>query len=168
MAINCQLLIFLASFYFPEAYNRSDPSVRIVEYLRKKITLKSNITNRTGTRTFFGFVTLARYFLGKINTFCLGVFLLPCLVSELQKPSSSGLEPRSFFGVAITKQTTLVLALFFYRDLFPNYRKYSHHESKPGRYFVNLVFVSIISPLIQITLVLAPFLSLNFLATELS
>jgi hypothetical protein len=60
--------------------------------------------------------------LAKKKKFCLGAVILSCLVSELQKPSSSGFEPRTVFQfyspvavIVLSKQGTFVFVPFFYR-----------------------------------------------------
>jgi hypothetical protein len=76
------------------------------------------------------------------NAYMLSMFsavFLSCLVTELQKPSSPGLEPRTVFGAVAfvfviysSKQTTLVLAPFFYRVSFPSYKNHLHWDSNRG------------------------------------
>jgi hypothetical protein len=62
-----------------------------------------------------------RNLLFRTNISGLGAILLSCLVSKLQKPSSWDSNPGQFFGAAFVpaifslKQTSLVLAPFFYR-----------------------------------------------------
>jgi hypothetical protein len=73
--------------------------IRIIGYHRKIIP-KRNIFTETRTQDSFQFCDLSRCnLLAKTNNFVLGAVLLSCLVSELQKPSSPGLEPRTVFGV---------------------------------------------------------------------
>jgi hypothetical protein len=56
-------------------------------------------------------------------------------------PPSPRLEPRTVFGfvtlvsvISSSKQTTLVLAPFFYRAWFPNYRNRPHRNSNSGHF----------------------------------
>jgi hypothetical protein len=46
--------------------------------------------------------------------------------------------------ISSSKQTTLVLAPFYFRAYYPSYRNL-HWESNPGKFFGVLVFVSVIS-----------------------
>jgi lipoprotein signal peptidase len=55
------------------------------------------------------------------------------------------------------KQTTLVLALFFYHVYYLRYGSNLHWELNPGLSFGVVAFVSVIPSLIQINLVLALF-----------
>jgi hypothetical protein len=50
-------------------------------------------------------------------------------------------------------QIILVLALFFYRAYFTNYKNHSYRDSNAGQFFVVVAFVSLISPPIQTTFV---------------
>jgi hypothetical protein len=90
---------------------------RIVEYY--KVIPKPKIFTKTWTQDSFLVCALSSYnLLSETNKFCLGVVLLLCLVLELHKTSSLGLEPRAVTSVPVissSKQTTLVLAPFFYR-----------------------------------------------------
>jgi hypothetical protein len=95
-------------------------------FLRRSIVLSFRATKSIsiGTRTqdsFRACYLSSCNLLAETNKFCLGA-VLSCLVSELQKPSSSGLESRTVFGVVAfvpvissPKRTTLVLAPFLYR-----------------------------------------------------
>jgi hypothetical protein len=102
--------------------------------------------------------------LSETNKFCLGTVLLLCLVLELHKTSSSGLEPRTVFGVvefvsviSSSKQRTSALAPFSCRAYYPSYRNHLHWESNPRQFFGVLVFASVISSSKQTALVLSPF-----------
>jgi hypothetical protein len=109
-------------YLLSKPYHRPEHLIHIVEYHRK-IILKLNIFTGTRTEDSFRVVYLSSCNLfAEINNFVLCAILLSCLVSELQKPSSLGIEPGQFFGVVTFvsvisswKQTTLVLAPFFYR-----------------------------------------------------
>jgi hypothetical protein len=74
-------------------------------------------------------------------------------------PSSPRHKPRTIFGVVTLfpvisscKQTTLVLAPFFYRASPPSYRIHLHRESNPGQILGVLACVSVISSSKQTTL----------------
>jgi hypothetical protein len=119
-----QMLTFHINHCCPKAYHRPDHSIRIVEYDREKIVMrKLNIFTGTRTRDSFRVCNLCSCNLpAETNNFVLGSLLLSCLITELQKPSSPGLDPRTDFRVyglcpviSSLKQTTLVLAPFFYR-----------------------------------------------------
>jgi hypothetical protein len=75
----------------------------------------------------------------------LGAILLSYLVSEQQKLSSPGIEPKTAFGLTVFvsatsswKQTTLVLAPFFYHAYFLNYSINLCRESNSGQSFSGL------------------------------
>jgi hypothetical protein len=93
-----QLLTFLSNLFCPKAY-RPDHSICIIEYHRKLPLLSLNLTSSprlepTSSRVSdLGSCNL----LAETNNFVLWTVLLSWLVSELQKPSSSGLEPRTVF-----------------------------------------------------------------------
>jgi hypothetical protein len=98
-------------------------AILIVEYHRKTLSLNPTSSPELEPRTICRCCGLCLCNpLLEINNFGLGAVLLSCLVSELQKPPLPGIEPRTVFGVLIfifvtssSKQTTLVLAPFFYR-----------------------------------------------------
>jgi hypothetical protein len=93
-----QMFTFNISLYCPKAYHRSDHSICVVEYHRIIIIPKGNIN--TGTRTqdrLSGLWPYSCNLLFEINKSAFGVVLLSCLVSELQKPSSPGLELRTLW-----------------------------------------------------------------------
>jgi hypothetical protein len=83
-----QKLTYLISRYCPKAYHRPDHPTRIVEYHINYYYYcyyyynipKPNIFTETRT-----------------HNFGLGAAFLSCLVSELQKPSSPGIEPGTVF-----------------------------------------------------------------------
>jgi hypothetical protein len=87
-------LIFVINLHCPKAYYRPDHSIRIVEYHRKKIFLNPTFSLEPKPRTVFEFVTFAPV-ISPRNNFVLGSVLLSCLVTELQKPPSLGLELRT-------------------------------------------------------------------------
>jgi hypothetical protein len=74
----------------------------IIRYVSSNITdkviPKPNIFTETGTQGSFRVCDLSPCnLLVKTNNFGLCTVLLSCLISELQKPSSPGLEPRAVF-----------------------------------------------------------------------
>jgi hypothetical protein len=138
---------------------------RIVEYYRKKIIPKPKIFTESRTQDSFRVCDFSSCnLLSDKNKFCLDAVLLLCLVLELHKTSSSGLEPRTVFGVVAfvsiissSKQMTLVLTPFFCRAWYLSYRNHLHWKSNPGKFFGVLGFVSVICSSKQTTLVLTPF-----------
>jgi hypothetical protein len=82
------------------------------------------------------------------NSFVLDFVLIPCSITELQKPSSFGLEPRTGSrsyslcpAISLLKQTTSVFALFLYRFQFPSYRNCPHRNSNSGQFSGFLTFL---------------------------
>jgi hypothetical protein len=84
------MLTFLINPYCPRAYHRPEHSIHIIEYHRKK-KLSVNPTSSPGLepRTVFGIVVFVPAILA--------LFFYHAKVSELQKPSSLGLEHRTPF-----------------------------------------------------------------------
>jgi hypothetical protein len=102
----------------------------IVRYVSLNITeniiiiRKPNIFTKTRTQDSFRVCDLSSCnLLAETNNSVLCAVLLSCLASEIQKPSSPGLEPRTvFIGVVAfvpvissSKQITSVSVTFFYR-----------------------------------------------------
>jgi hypothetical protein len=104
-----QMLTFLINLYCLKAYHRPHNSIRIVNIIQEIITIiiipKTNIITATRTQGRFRVCDLSSCnLLFETNNFGLGAVLLSCLVSELQEPSSSGLELRTLFrssGISI-------------------------------------------------------------------
>jgi hypothetical protein len=94
--------------FFPKAYHRPGNSIRIVEYHRKNIP-KPNILTGSRTQDSFWVCNICSCIIfSETNNFVLGSILLSCLVTELQKPPSPGLEPRTdFVGYGVLLQSTL-------------------------------------------------------------
>jgi hypothetical protein len=91
-----QMLIFLLSLYGTKAYHLPGHSIRIVAYHGNKLSLNPTSSPELKLRTGFrGCGTCFCNLLAEINNFGLGPVLLSCLVSELQKPPSPGLKPRT-------------------------------------------------------------------------
>jgi hypothetical protein len=94
------MLTFLTNLYCPKAYNGL-----IIRYVSLNIAEKSiiipkpSIFTKTRTQGSFRVYDLSSCNLAETNKFCLGAVLLSRLVTDLQKPSSSGLEPTTFSAV---------------------------------------------------------------------
>jgi hypothetical protein len=89
-------------------------SLNIIE----KIIPKPKIFTETRTQDSFWVCTLSSCnLLSETNKFCLDVVLLLCLVLELHKTSSSGLEPRRVFGVV-----ALEIILKYQREIYNYYK----------------------------------------------
>jgi hypothetical protein len=103
---------------------------------------KPNIFARTRTQNSFTVCGLSSCnLLAETNNFVLYAVLLSCLFSELQKPSSPGLEPRTVLRfvalvpvISSPKQTILFFTPFFYRAYFLSYRNRLHRDSNPGQF----------------------------------
>jgi hypothetical protein len=111
------MLTFLVNLYCPKISHRPEHYIRINEYHRKIIIIsKPNIFTETRTQGSFWVCDLSFCnLLAETNNLVLFAVLLLPLVSELQKPSSPELEPRTAFGVVFfvsviscSKQTSLV------------------------------------------------------------
>jgi hypothetical protein len=80
---------------------------------------KTNIFTEARTQDIFRVCVQSSCNLVVEENFVLCTILLSCLVSELQKTSSPGLEPKMVVAVvpviSLSKQTALVLAAFSYR-----------------------------------------------------
>jgi hypothetical protein len=89
------MFTFLIYLDCPKAYHRPDHTIRIVEYHRKKyITPAPNIFTGTRTQGSFRVCKLCSSIPPtETNKIVFGSVLLSCLVTELQKTFSPGLEP---------------------------------------------------------------------------
>jgi hypothetical protein len=87
-----KVLKFLIKRYCPKACHKPDHSIRIVEYHRKDYLESLNPTSspRLEPRAVFGYVTIVPVIFSRKQANL-------CLFSELQKSSSSGIEPRTVF-----------------------------------------------------------------------
>jgi hypothetical protein len=98
--------------------------VALIGYSTQKMASSVGVaTPIVGTLVVGSYVLCSCNLLPETNKFCLDVLLL-CLVLELHKTSSSGLEPSTVFGlvafvsiISSSKQTTSVLEPFFCRAL---------------------------------------------------
>jgi hypothetical protein len=92
-----QILAFLMNLYCPKVYHRPDHSI-CIECHRKIIFIhKPIVFIENQTQDSFLVCDISSCSLVGINNFVLCAILLSCFVSELQKPSSPGLEPRTVF-----------------------------------------------------------------------
>jgi hypothetical protein len=119
-----QVLIFLLDLYCLKAYHRPDHSIRIVECHRKIIIIipKPNIFVDTRIQDSFRVCDSgSSNHIAETNNFVLCT-VLSCLVSELLKSSSSGLEPRTVvrdcrlcFCNLLFETNNIDIGAFFYR-----------------------------------------------------
>jgi hypothetical protein len=110
------LITFLTNLYFPKAYRRPDHSIRIAEYHGKIIIIipQHNIYTETRTQDSLRVCDLSFCnLLAETNNCVLYAVPLSCLASDLQKPSSPGLKPKSFSGLC-----PLFLNLLVDRNIF--------------------------------------------------
>jgi hypothetical protein len=137
------VLAFLINFYCPKACHRPDHSIRRVEYgwnyYYNYYTIpKRNLSNDTRTQDCFRVCDPSSCnLLAETNNFVLCAALISCLISQLQKPSSPELEPRTIFqgcGCScnfLVETNDLALATFFCLAQFPRYRNHPHRFSNP-------------------------------------